>query len=87
MSSNMADFLSFFPFFFSLTLGFLDKIKFFTHNYSFNPIQTGLFWSICDPPLFISGTNNARVMKFTHNDHLRSPTPSFDLPRPMMTSE
>ena len=38
----------------------------------FNPIQTGLFWSICDwrgggllgPPLCISGTNNARVIKF-----------------------
>ena len=26
----------------------------------------GLLW----PPLCISGTNNARVMKFTHNDHL-----------------
>ena len=48
---------------------------------SFNPIQTGLFWSICDwggllgPPLCISGTNNARVMKFTHNDHLRTKKP------------
>ena len=48
-----------------------------------NPIQTGLFWSICDwggggllgPPLCISGTNNARVMKFTHNDHLRTKKP------------
>ena len=48
------------------------------------PIQTGLFWSICDggggggprtPPLCISGTNNARVMKFTHNDHLRTKKP------------
>ena len=46
-----------------------------------NPIQTGLFWSICDwggggallgPPLCISGTKNARVMKFTHNDHLHT---------------
>ena len=49
----------------------------------FNPIQTGLYWSICDgggllgppPPLCISGTNNARVMKFTHNDHLRTKKP------------
>ena len=47
----------------------------------FNPIQTGLFWSICDwggllgPPLFISGTNNARVVKFTHNDHLHTRKP------------
>ena len=48
----------------------------------FNPIQTGLFWSICDggggllgPPLCISGTNNAKVMKFTHNDHLRTKKP------------
>ena len=47
----------------------------------FNPIQTGLFWSICDwggaprTPLCISGTNNARVMKFTHNDHLRTKKP------------
>ena len=47
-----------------------------------NPIQTGLFWSICDwggallgPPLCISGTNNARVMKFTHNDHLHTKKP------------
>ena len=24
------------------------------------------------PPLCISGTNNARVMKFTHNDHLHT---------------
>ena len=50
-----------------------------------NPIQTGLFWSICDwggggggllgPPLFISGTSNARVMIFTHNDHLRTKKP------------
>ena len=47
-----------------------------------NPIQTGLFWSICDwgggllgPPLCISETNNARVMKFRHNDHLRTKTP------------
>ena len=47
----------------------------------FNPIQTGLFWSIFDwgggggaprSPLCISGTNNARVMIFTHNDHLRT---------------
>ena len=50
----------------------------------FNPIQTGLFWSICDwggggglvgPPLCISGTNNARVMKFIHNDHLYTKKP------------
>ena len=27
------------------------------------------------PPLCISGTNNARVMKFTHNDHLRTKKP------------
>ena len=26
-------------------------------------------------PLCISGTNNARVMKFTHNDHLRTKKP------------
>ena len=45
------------------------------------PIQTRLFWSICDggaprtPPLCISGTNNATVMKFTHNDHLRIKKP------------
>ena len=48
----------------------------------FNPIQTGLFWSICDwggaprtPPLCISGTNNATVKKFTHTDHLRTKKP------------
>ena len=52
----------------------------FVHS-QLNPIQTGLFWSICDwggllgPPLCISGTNNARVMKFTHNDHLRTKKP------------
>ena len=46
-----------------------------------NPIQTGLFWSICDwggaprTHLCISGTNNARVMKSTHNDHLRTKKP------------
>ena len=49
-----------------------------------NPIQTGLFWSICDlgggggllgPPFWISATNNARVMKFTHNDHLCTKKP------------
>ena len=28
------------------------------------------------PPLCISGTNNARVMKFTHNDHLRTKKPN-----------
>ena len=59
-----------------------------------NPIQTGLFWSICDwwgapgpPPFCISETNNARVMN-VHKMIIsvqRSPTPSFDLPRPMMT--
>ena len=27
------------------------------------------------PPLCISGTNNARVMKFTHNDHLHTKKP------------
>ena len=27
------------------------------------------------PPLCISGTNNARVLKFTHNDHLRKKKP------------
>ena len=55
---------------------------------SLNPIQTGLFWSICDwggggggssepprNPLGISGTNNARVMKFTHNDNLHTKKP------------
>ena len=56
----------------------------FYYGGTFNPIQTGLFWSICDwgggggllgPPLCISGTNNARVMKFTHNDHLRTKKP------------
>ena len=48
-----------------------------------NPTQTGLFWSIGDKggggllglPLCISGTNNARVMKFTYNDHLRTKKP------------
>ena len=51
---------------------------------SFNPIQTGLLWSICDwgggggprPPHSIDGTKNARVMKFTHNDHLRTKKPN-----------
>ena len=38
MSSNMADFLLFFTFF-SLTLVFLDKIKSFTHNYSFEKLN------------------------------------------------
>ena len=55
------------------------------HDHLFKPIQTGLFWSICDwggggegllgPPFCISGTNNARVMKFTHNNHLRTKKP------------
>ena len=56
-----------------------DKVFF---HFLFNPIQTGLLWSICDwgwgllgPSLCISGTNNARVMKFTHNDHLRTKKP------------
>ena len=31
--------------------------------------------ALLGPPLFISGTNNARVMKFTHNDHLRTKKP------------
>ena len=38
MSSNMADFLLFFTFF-SLTLVFLDKIKRFTHSYSFKQLN------------------------------------------------
>ena len=43
----------------------------------FNPIQTGLFWSICDwgglleTPLCISGTNNARVMKISGTNNAR----------------
>ena len=54
----------------------------------FNPFQTGHFWSICDcgggggssePPLCISGTNNARVMKFRHNDHLHTEKPHTQL--------
>ena len=38
MSFNMADFLLFFTFF-CLTLVFLDKIKRFTHNYSFKQAE------------------------------------------------
>ena len=30
---------------------------------------------LAPPPLCISGKNNARVMKFTHNDHLRTKKP------------
>ena len=33
------------------------------------------------PPLCISGTNNARVMKFTHNDHLHTKK----APHPVLT--
>ena len=50
-----------------------------------NPIQTGLFWPSVTggggrwgaprTPLCIPGTNNARVMKFTHNDHLCTKKP------------
>ena len=64
---------------------------------SLNPIQTGLFWSICDwgggssdPPPSVSlepimlGSWNLHTMIISIQ---RSPTPSFDLPRPMMTSQ
>ena len=71
-------FIYFFFSFFSLEDSFLNGKT----VCAFNPIQTGLFWSICDwgggllgPPLFISGTSNARVMIFTHNDHLRTKKP------------
>ena len=65
-----------------------------------NPIQTGLFWSICDwggggaprtpPPPSVSlepimlGSGNLHTMIISIQ---RSPTPSFDLPRKMMTSQ
>ena len=66
----------------------------------FNRIQTGLFWSICDcvwggggaprtpPSVFLEP-----IMLESWHLHTmiisiqRSPTPSFDLTRPMMTSQ
>ena len=57
-----------------------DRLAFYL-----NPIQTGLFWQSVTgrgggggaprTPLCISGTNNARAMKFTHNDHLHTKKP------------
>ena len=47
----------------------------------FGQSVTGRGGSLDPPPLCISGTNNARVMKFTHNDHVRT-NPQFWLATP-----
>ena len=50
-------------------------------DYSLTLFRLGFFGQsvtgggLLGPPLCISGTNNARVMKFTHNDHLRTKKP------------
>ena len=41
----------------------------------FGQSVTGEGGGLLGPPLCISGTNSARIMKFTHNDHLRTKKP------------
>ena len=48
----------------------LFRLRFFGQS-----VTGGGGGGLLGPPLCISGTNNARVMKFTHNDHLRTKKP------------
>ena len=64
-----------------VTSGATSREEIFRNQIALTLFRLGFFGQsmtgggLLGPPLCISGTNNARVMKFTHNDHLYTKKP------------